>query len=72
MSNDLNDPPLLDATEVAKRLKVSRPYVYKLERLGLLSSVSWAVPGKVRERNVIRFLPEDVAAFIERHRRVTT
>jgi hypothetical protein len=55
---------LLDATRVAHRLQVSRPYVYKLERLGLLRSVAWEVGG----RRTIRFLAEDVAAFIAQHR----
>jgi excisionase family DNA binding protein len=55
---------LLDAAEVAKRLKVSRPYAYKLEKLGLLRSVAWEVGG----RRTIRFLAEDVAAFIASHR----
>jgi excisionase family DNA binding protein len=63
-----NSPPLRDAAEAAKRLKVSRPYVYKLEKLGLLPSVSWAVNG----RKTIRFLDDDISAFIQRHRGATT
>jgi hypothetical protein len=61
-------PDLLDAARVAHRLQVSRPYVYKLERLGLLRSVAWEVGG----RRTIRFLAEDVAAFIASHRTATT
>jgi excisionase family DNA binding protein len=57
-------PALLDASEVAKRLRVSRPYCYKLEKLGLLRSVAWEVGG----RRTIRFLDEDVKAFIASHR----
>jgi excisionase family DNA binding protein len=60
------DSALLDANEVARRLKVSRPYAYKLERLGLLRSVAWEVNG----RRTIRFLAEDVTAFIQQHRAV--
>ena len=60
---------LLKADAVAKRLGISRPYVYKLVNLGLLPTVSWSVPGKNGERRVIRFHPADVAAFIGKHRR---
>ena len=63
-----NNPVLLNANEVAERLKISRPYAYKLERLGLLRSVAWEVNG----RRTIRFLAEDVAAFIASHRTATT
>jgi hypothetical protein len=59
---------LLSAADVAAILNCSRPYVYKLETLGLLKSVSWAVPTKNGERRVIRFHPDDIAAFIEKHR----
>lgn len=69
MSGTTNAPALLDAGEVARRLRCSRPYVYKLQRLGLISSVSWTVPGASKDRQVVRFLDSDVHSFIERHRR---
>jgi hypothetical protein len=37
---------LLTPAEAAERLRVSRPYVYKLVSLGLLPAVSWAIPEK--------------------------
>ena len=72
MSSTANTPALLDASEVAKRLRVSRPYIYRLVELNLLQAVAWAVPGQVKARKVIRFHPDDVAAFIARHRGATT
>jgi hypothetical protein len=66
MSEDLEK--LLRPCAVARWLDISRPYVYKLETLGLLKSISWAVPGKNGDRRVIRFHPDDVKAFIEKHR----
>jgi excisionase family DNA binding protein len=64
MDNTPDSPPLRNAAEAAKRLKVSRPYIYKLEKLGLLPSVAWSVNG----RKTIRFLDEDISNFIARHR----
>jgi excisionase family DNA binding protein len=72
MDSKSDSPILLDASEVARRLRVSRPYIYRLVELNLLQAVAWAVPGKAKARLVIRFHPDDVAAFIARHRRIAT
>jgi excisionase family DNA binding protein len=68
MDSAANTLTLLDAAEVARRLNVSRPYIYKLVRERLLTSVSWTVPGKVKGRQVVRFHPDDVEDFIARNR----
>ncbi len=51
---------LLKAEEVARRLGVTKPYVYRLGRDGLLPRV--ALPG-----DVVRFRAEDVETFIAAH-----
>jgi excisionase family DNA binding protein len=52
---------LLTAEQVADRLCVTKQYVYKLGRRGLLPRV--AMPG-----DVVRFAADDVEAFVAAHR----
>jgi len=52
---------LLTPTEVAERLGMSRPYIYFQAASGVLPSIRF---GKA-----VRFHPEDVERFIQRHRR---
>jgi excisionase family DNA binding protein len=54
----VSDVALLSAAEVAVRLKVKAPYVYRLGRDGHLPRV--VLPG-----DVVRFHPDDVDAFID-------
>jgi excisionase family DNA binding protein len=57
---------LLTAQEVAKTLKISKPYVYKLAGSGALRSVQWPTIGeKGVKRNMVRFYEKDVLEFIE-------
>jgi hypothetical protein len=59
---------LLNAQDVKRMLKVSLPLVYKLAGKRL-PCVRIPCPGKGTERrqNLVRFKPQDVYDFIERH-----
>ncbi|MBN1841500.1 MAG: helix-turn-helix domain-containing protein [Deltaproteobacteria bacterium] len=62
---------LLDAKDVRRVLKVSLPLVYKLAEQGRLPCVRIPCPGKgtERTRTIVRFKPEDVFSFVEKHYR---
>ena len=52
---------LLNASETARKLKLSVPHVYTLAAAGILPSIKFM--------KAVRFDPKDVDAFIEAHRR---
>jgi excisionase family DNA binding protein len=59
-----SDEDLLKPTEVAARLRVSRSWVYEAAQNGRIPSVRLGGPD-----GPLRFLPEDVDAWLERARR---
>ena len=63
--------PLLDAKDVKRMLKCSLPLVYKLAGNRRLPCVRIPCPGEgtKKRQNLVRFKPEDVYEFIERHYR---
>ena len=62
METDLNKGPsiakLLKADEVAELLSVSRSYVYKLMREGMIPSVPIGRAVRVRARDLMEFIDE--------------
>lgn len=52
---------LLNASETARKLRLSVPHVYTMAAAGTLSSIKFG--------RAVRFDPKDVDAFIEAHRR---
>lgn len=62
------DSPLWNAADVAKYLKVSRSYVYRLADEGVLPCVR--IPQiRAKKKDTVRFSVQDVMDFIERHYR---
>jgi hypothetical protein len=61
--------PTLTAKDVAKVLKVSLALVYRMADRGQLPCIRWECPGEGTEkpRTMVRFKPEDVRAFVEKH-----
>ncbi|UCF91071.1 MAG: helix-turn-helix domain-containing protein [Desulfobacterales bacterium] len=61
--------PLLAADEVRRILKVSLATVYNMAERGQLPCVRWDCigNGKRKPRTMVKFKPEDIRAFIERH-----
>ena len=59
---------LLKPAEVARILNVSRVYPYKLAERGLLPCIRWPGTGP-GDKTVLRFLKDDVLAFISEHRK---
>ena len=69
-----NIDTLMDAKDVKRMLKVSLPLVYKWAEAGRLPCVRWECPGKgtKKPRTVVRFKPQDIYDFIERHYNMST
>jgi len=65
----LNVSDLITARDVAKRLRVSLPYIYKIAAAGRLPCIRIPCPGEgqKKEQTLVRFKPEDVDEFIEKH-----
>ena len=64
---------LLSAKEVKKILRCSLPLVYRMADRGQLPCVRWECPGVgKRKKSMVRFSPEDIREFIEKHRRKRT
>ena len=59
-----DDSILIRPAAAAKLLAVSKPYVYKMVKLGVLPSVEWTLDGS----KSLRILRQDVLDFIEQHR----
>ena len=60
---------LLNATQAARILNVSKPTAYNLAKEGLLPCIRWDVPGKNgKMRATVRFEPSALKAFIDKHR----
>jgi hypothetical protein len=63
------DMELLNAKDVARVLKVSLPFVYKMADRGQLACVRWECPGVgEKKKTTVRFELEAVRLFIEHHR----
>jgi excisionase family DNA binding protein len=60
---------LLTPKDVAKILRVSLPYTYKMADRGQLPCIRWECPGVgKKKRTLVRFDPEAVQQFVEKHR----
>jgi predicted site-specific integrase-resolvase len=65
-------PKLLTPRETRQILNVSLSLVYRWAEIGRLPCVRIPCPqgeGSTREKSLVRFKPEDVWAFVERHYR---
>ncbi|MGD0401298.1 MAG: helix-turn-helix domain-containing protein [Syntrophobacteraceae bacterium] len=61
---------LFNVKDVAKLFKCSQAYVYKLSDTGLLASIRIPCAGLgTQKKELVRFRPEDVFDFVERHYR---
>jgi len=60
---------IFNASEAARMLKVSEPYIYKLASSGRISHLKIPCPGngKIKKRYLIRFKKQDLIDFTEAH-----
>lgn len=64
MSASKDSPELLKPSEVAARLRVSRTWLYEAAKAGLIPSIRLPSVGLNGQEGPLRFVPEDLDAWI--------
>ena len=63
INNQQSLTPLLKAAEIAEICNVSRAYVYKLMKQGVLPSVQIGYAKRVRQEDLHRFIRENLSGY---------